>query len=212
MHVLPPDSSDFPDVNQADADGRLAIGGNLFPATLIKAFRKGIFPWYNQYEPICWYSPPTRCILYADEIVISKSMKQVIKRETFQITRNNCFADVIKHCAQVRREGQSGTWIVQEMQEAYIRLHQLGIAHSVEVWHEGKLVGGLYGVALSPKIFSGESMFSLMPNASKAALIHLCQNHSYEVIDCQVPSAHLMSMGAIVISRGSYLALLQRLS
>lgn len=209
---MPPDSSEFPSVNHADEFGLLAVGSNLHPKTLQKAFRKGIFPWYSEDEPICWYSPAQRCVLFAKDIKVSKSMKQVLKQNKFRITMDNCFEEVIRYCAKVDRKGQDGTWIVDDMQEAYIKLHRMGMAHSIEVWHDENLVGGLYGIAISSKLFSGESMFSLMPNASKAALIWLCQNQDFELIDCQVESAHLLSMGAKVISRNNYLQLLNRLS
>lgn len=201
---LPTDEIVFPNPALADEDGLLAIGGDLSAKRLILAYQNGIFPWFSEGDPICWYSPHERCVIYPTKIKISKSMKQVLKSNTFSITVNKAFEKVIAHCAKAPRKDQPGTWITEEMQAAYINLHQLGWAHSVEVWKEDNLVGGLYGVAVG-KVFCGESMFSLVNNASKVALIHLCQQTNVEMIDCQLPNDHLLSMGAEMIDRGRYM-------
>jgi len=194
----------FPDPALAEDDGLLAIEGDLSPERLQLAYQNGIFPWYSEGEPILWFAPHQRFVLYPTELRISKSMRQVMRSGKFKITFNQCFADVIKACADIKREGQDGTWITTDMQQAYIRLHQLGITHSVEVWQNDDLVGGLYGVAVG-KVFCGESMFSLVSNASKLALITLCQTGLYQLIDCQVYTGHLESMGARMISRDEYM-------
>jgi leucyl/phenylalanyl-tRNA--protein transferase len=197
------DRSWFPDTALADEDGLLAFGGDLSHERLLNAYRRGIFPWYNSDTPILWYSPHQRFVLFPSEIHITKSMNQVIRSGKFEIKRNTAFAEVIQNCAGVSREGQDGTWITNEMQEAYIGLHREGYAHSIEAWHNNELVGGLYGVETG-NIFCGESMFSKESNASKAALIWLAQNFGYKLIDCQVPTDHLKRMGAKMISREEY--------
>jgi len=199
----------FPDPALAEEDGLLAIEGDLSAERLILAYQNGIFPWYSDDEPILWFAPHQRFVLYADELRISKSMRQVIRANKFKVTFNKCFADVIKACADAKREGQDGTWITADMQQAYIRLHRLGIAHSVEVWQDDILAGGLYGVAVGT-VLCGESMFSKVSNASKLALITLCQTGKYKVIDCQLHTAHLESMGARMISRDEYMAALKK--
>jgi len=198
------DDIEFPPAELAEEDGLLAVGGDLSPQRLLKAYSLGIFPWYSEETPILWYSPHERFVIFPDKLKISKSMKQVLRSGKFHITENKAFARVIKACAEVERKDQPGTWILDEMQEAYINLHQLGYASSVEVWHNNKLVGGLYGVKQGT-IFCGESMFSTMSNASKAALIWLCQNKNYTLIDCQLHTEHLESMGAEFISREDYI-------
>ena len=197
------DTIRFPNPAFAEPDGLLAIGGDLKPDRLLEAYRKGIFPWYNDDTPILWYSPHKRFVLFPEELKVSKSMRQVIRSGRFDVTFNHAFADVIAACASLPRRGQDGTWITSDMQEAYVCLHELGKAHSVEVWHEGRLVGGLYGV-VSGQVFCGESMFSQMANASKIALIALCQTKTYLLIDCQVYTDHLASMGARMIPRAVY--------
>ncbi len=204
---LDDDAIGFPNPAFAEPDGLLAIGGDLTPERLIEAYRNGIFPWYDDDSPILWYSPHERFVLFPEELRISKSMRQVIRSGKFDITFDNAFADVIAACAASPRHGQDGTWITRDMQAAYNALHQLGQAHSVETWHEGKLVGGLYGVACG-QVFCGESMFSHMANASKMALIALCQSQTYRLIDCQVHTDHLASLGARLIPRAAYLRLL----
>lgn len=197
----------FPKPELAEEDGLLAVGGDLSPERLILAYQNGIFPWYSDETPILWYSPHERFVLFPDQLKVSSSMRKVINGGQFQITFNKAFPDVIKECAQIPREGENGTWITTEMQNAYISLHKLGYSHSVEIWQDDILVGGLYGVTVNG-IFCGESMFSKVSNASKAALIWLCQNKPFQMIDCQVHTSHLESLGAKFISRSEYLDLL----
>lgn len=194
----------FPDPELAEDDGLLAIGGDLSPQRLLLAYQNGIFPWYSNDTPILWYSPHERFVLYPVELKISKSMRQVLRSGKFRVTINTAFADVINNCSIAPREGQDGTWITDDMKTAYINLHQLGYAHSVEVWLANELVGGLYGVQVG-RVFCGESMFSKASNASKIALIHLCQTGLYNLIDCQVHTEHLESMGARMIGRELYM-------
>lgn len=203
INFLPENFEDFPDVSKSNDFGLLAVGGNLFPETLLKAYSKGIFPWYNEGEPICWYAPKERCVVFPNKVKVSKSMQQVLKNGKFTVTKNKAFEQVIQNCASVYRNSQQGTWIVEEMQQAYIRLHQLGFASSIEVWLEGQLVGGLYGIE-QKRIFCGESMFSKVSNASKVAFIHLCRDYNYELIDCQIENPHLISLGAEMISRAHF--------
>lgn len=188
----------FPDPALAQKDGLLAIGGDLRPERLLKAYQQGIFPWYGENLPILWYAPHNRFVLYPRELKISKSMAKIMNKQIFDITYNHAFEDVIEYCSSISRANQNGTWIVEDMKEAYKRLHKLGFAHSVEVWSENKLVGGLYGVLVG-KVFCGESMFSKISNASKAALIFLCQNFDLDLIDCQVYTDHLASLGAKLV-------------
>ena len=206
---LPDDEIVFPNPELADEDGLLAIGGDLCAERLILAYEHGIFPWFSEGDPICWYSPHERCVIYPDKVKITKSMRQVLKNAGFKVTANQAFEKVIANCAKTPRKDQPGTWITKEMQDAYINLHRLGYAHSVEVWKEGNLVGGLYGVAIG-KVFCGESMFSLVSNASKVALIFLCKQTDFELIDCQLPNEHLLSLGAEMIDRKTYMDFLVR--
>ncbi|QNR84528.1 leucyl/phenylalanyl-tRNA--protein transferase [Pedobacter riviphilus] len=201
------DNPGFPDPALAEEDGLLAIGGDLSTERLLIAYSNGIFPWFSEGEPILWYSPHERCVIYPDKIKISKSMQKVLNQQVFKITFDQAFAEVIRNCATTERKGQDGTWITNEMQEAYISLHQQGYAHSVEVWLEDKLVGGLYGLKVN-RVFCGESMFSHVSNASKAALIFLSKMN-IDLIDCQLPNDHLMSLGAEMIVRELYMELLQ---
>jgi leucyl/phenylalanyl-tRNA--protein transferase len=198
----------FPDPALAEPDGLLAVDGDLSTERLLLAYQNGIFPWYSDDTPILWYSPPERFVLYPGELKISKSMRQVLRSGKFTVTVNKSFEEVIKACSSVPREGQDGTWITAEMKEAYIQLHHKGYAHSVEVWNKNELAGGLYGVQIG-MVFCGESMFSLLNNASKIALINLCNSGLYRLIDCQVHTNHLESLGARLISRDEYLAALQ---
>ena len=201
----------FPHPSLANSDGLLAAYGDLSPERLLFAYCNGIFPWYSEGEPILWWSPDPRFILYPKDIKISHSMKKILKKNTFKITYNTCFKDVIANCANVRKD-TTGTWITDEMIEAYCTLHELNFAHSIEAWYENKLVGGLYGLIIG-KCFFGESMFSLMSNASKAAFITLCQKleeENFLFIDCQVYTKHLESLGAVMISRDEYLKLLKK--
>lgn len=202
----------FPELSEAEEDGLLALGGDLSPERLVLAYRSGIFPWYNAEDPILWWSPDPRFVLFPDELYVSKSMKQVLKKNVFEYRQDTCFETVMRSCAAQPRKGQPGTWITEEMIAAYVRLHQLGRAHSAESWQDGLLVGGLYGIRLG-KVFFGESMFSTVSNASKAAFLQLVQRLKYEgiqLIDCQMHTDHLASLGARAISRAEYLQLLIR--
>jgi len=198
----------FPDPQLAEPDGLLAVGGDLSPERLLLAYQNSIFPWYSDDTPILWYSPPERFVLYPDRLRITKSMKQVLKSGKFEVTFNHCFAEVITACSSAFRKDQDGTWITNDMIEAYTTLHQIGHTHSVEVWENKVLVGGLYGVHVG-RVFCGESMFSKVSNASKTALIYLCQTGKYDLIDCQAHTHHLESMGAEMISREAYLEILK---
>jgi leucyl/phenylalanyl-tRNA--protein transferase len=200
----------FPPIESADDSGLLAIGGDLSKQRLLLAYRSGIFPWFNEEDPICWWSPDPRFVLFPQEIKISKSMKAVFRKNEFEFTVNTAFSKVITHCKNIHRDGQAGTWITDEMQEAYIRLHKAGFAHSAEAWCSGKLVGGLYGIRIG-KVFFGESMFSLQANASKFAFINyvqLLQNENVQLIDCQLHTAHLESLGGRMIERSEFKKLL----
>lgn len=197
----------FPDPALAEEDGLLAIGGDLSKERLLLAYQSGIFPWFSEGDPILWYSPHQRCVIFPDLIKVSKSMKKVMKSEDFKITENQAFADVIFNCAETPRTDQDGTWITTEMKEAYIDLHVKGLAKSIEVWKENELVGGLYGVVIG-NVFCGESMFSKVSNASKTALFYLAQKPGLQLIDCQLPNEHLMRMGAEMISRDEYMKFL----
>ena len=192
----------FPPPDLAREDGLLAVGGDLSPERLILAYSHGIFPWYSDGEPILWWSPSPRLILIPQKFHCSRRLARQIRQGTYQTRFDTAFHDVITHCAGVRREHDNGTWIVQDMIEAYCRLHELGYAHSVECWQGDKLVGGLYGVALGGTFF-GESMFSLAPNCSKIALAALCSkltDWDFDLIDCQMKTAHLLRLGAEEIS------------
>jgi len=202
----------FPSVDQADEEGLLAIGGDLSAERLLLAYRNGIFPWYNEDEPICWWSPDPRFVLYPDKLKITKSMQTVLNNGTFRFTINRAFEEVIKNCKSVTRKDQDGTWISPDVQEAYINLHKLGYAHSTEAWLNGELVGGLYGIRLG-KIFFGESMFSKASNASKFAFINYVkqlQKEEVQLIDCQIYTDHLKSLGATMIDRINFIDLLHK--
>lgn len=205
---LPDDELVFPNPSLADEDGLLAIGGDLSLERLLLAYSNGIFPWFSEGDPILWYAPHQRCIIYPSKINISKSMRKILKENLFKISINQAFTDVIRNCANTVRSGQDGTWITNDMQNAYIHLHQKGYATSIEVWQNDKLVGGLYGVKIN-RVFCGESMFSLVSNASKVALIALSKT-DIDLIDCQLPNDHLMSMGAQMIDMDVYLKILQK--
>lgn len=197
----------FPPADRADEQGILAIGGDLSPERLLLAYSLGIFPWFSEEDPIIWWSPNPRFVMYPTALNISKSMAQVLKKQHFQITFDTNFRGVITACQQVKREGQSGTWITDDMLEAYCHLHALGYAHSAEAWQEGQLVGGVYGVSLG-RAFFGESMFTRVSNASKAAYITLVQKlqkNGFQLIDCQVYTEHLESLGAVNIPRNLFL-------
>ncbi|MEP3372265.1 MAG: leucyl/phenylalanyl-tRNA--protein transferase [Maribacter dokdonensis] len=201
----------FPPVENANVEGLLAVGGDLSPERLLLAYQNGIFPWFDNDSIILWWSPDPRMVLFPNEIKVSKSMKKVIRNKQFKLTKNTCFERVLEYCSSVPREGQDGTWITEAMKTAYIKLHEKGIAQSYEVWEEDKLVGGLYGVDLG-HVFCGESMFSLASNASKFAFIKLAEELSlkgYKVIDCQLHTDHLASMGAKEIARKDFMAILK---
>jgi leucyl/phenylalanyl-tRNA--protein transferase len=202
----------FPSPKQANINGLLAIGGDLSVDRLLLAYHQGIFPWFNHGEPISWYSPNPRMVLFPEELKVSKTMKQVLSRKQFEISYDQAFADVIKSCSAIPRESQFGTWITNDMIEAYTELHQRGYAHSVEAWQDGRLVGGLYGVSLG-KCFFGESMFAKVSNASKAAFISLVQHlqsKGFWLIDCQVYTSHLASLGARLIRRHEFLKFIDK--
>jgi leucyl/phenylalanyl-tRNA--protein transferase len=199
----------FPDPELAEPDGLLAVGGDLSTERLLLAYQNGIFPWYGDDTPILWYSPHERFVLFPAELKVSKSTRKLLRPDKFRITTDTSFEKVITACSSVKRNEQDGTWITGEMKAAYIKLHNEGVAHSVEVWHENNLVGGLYGVKIG-SVFCGESMFSLVSNASKIALIHLCNSGLYQLIDCQVHTGHLASMGAKLISRKEYMDFVKR--
>tara|TARA_R110002073_G_scaffold54305_6_gene139898 strand:- start:2178 stop:2813 length:636 start_codon:yes stop_codon:yes gene_type:complete len=201
----------FPDVEKADDDGLLAVGGDLSPERLLLAYKNGIFPWFNEDSMILWWSPDPRMVLFPNKIKISKSMAQVIKSNKFRITWNTQFEEVVNACSAIKRKGQAGTWITPEMKSAYLKLHQMGIAKSIEVWESHNLVGGLYGIDLG-NVFCGESMFSRKSNASKFAFISLAkelQQKEYKLIDCQVYTAHLESLGAEEIPRKQFIKILK---
>jgi leucyl/phenylalanyl-tRNA---protein transferase len=202
----------FPDIEHADDEGLLAYGGCLEPEYLIEAYGHGIFPWFSEGDPILWWSPNPRMVLFPAELKISKSLRSRLNRGEFTLSADRAFAEVIRECAAVARGDDKGTWITTEMIEAYERLHVLGIAHSIEAWKDGELAGGLYGIAIG-RMFFGESMFHRRTDASKAALAHLCQimiDHDFALIDAQLHTTHLESLGARLIPRGDYLDILGR--
>ncbi len=196
---------EFPDVSEASAEGLLAIGGDLSSERLIYAYSKGIFPWFDDDEPILWWSPDPRFVLFPTDLKVSKSMSKIMKKERFKITYDKAFKEVITACSIKKRPGQKGTWISKGMIEAYINLHKLGHAKSVEVWEGDNLVGGLYGIEVNKNIFCGESMFADVSNASKAGFIALVKDSNYKLIDCQLHTKHLESLGAKYISRVEFL-------
>lgn len=211
MFLLTPEIS-FPPVELADEDGLLAMGGDLSTQRLLLAYKKGIFPWYNEGEPICWWSPHPRFVLFPNELKVSKSMHTVLNNGRYKFTINKNFEAVIKNCKTITRKEQDGTWIQPAIVAAYTKLHQLGYAFSAETWQDGKLVGGLYGVKLG-NIFFGESMFSLQSNASKFAFINFVrhlQQQQVQLIDCQVYTAHLQTLGARMIDRKLFVEILQK--
>ena len=209
-YLIPPLSNysyAFPSPRFASDEGLLAYGGDLSTTRLLTAYRNGIFPWYLEGDPILWWSPNPRLLLYPKDFKVRKSFKRVLRNGGFRVTFDHCFADVIRYCATVPREGQKGSWIVPQMQEAYIRLHEEGYAHSVEVYKGGELVGGLYGVSMG-KAFFGESMFSLVSNASKVAfkaLSDLLGERGYDFIDCQMKTEHMVGLGAQTVERNRFL-------
>ena len=198
-------NNQFPNVNKASEYGLLAVGGDLSPERLLSAYDKGIFPWFEDDKQILWWSPDPRFVLFPNELKVSKSMKQFLRNCDLKVTVNQNFREVITECARAKRNGQIDTWITKGMIEAYVKLHELGYALSVEVWQKNKLVGGFYGVDLKKGIFFGESMFSKVSNASKAGFITFIQNNNYKLIDCQDYTNHLKSLGARDISRNEFL-------
>lgn len=200
---------DFPHPSYAEKDGLLAIGGDLSAERLLLAYSNGIFPWFSDDSPILWYAPDPRFVIYPSKIKISKSMASCIRKNTFSISIDQNFNEVIKSCSSINRKDQDGTWITEDMIRAYTTLYTMGYAHSVEVSQEGVLVGGLYGVLING-VFCGESMFSKVPNASKAALIYLAQEIDLQLIDCQFHTTHLESMGGEYLPLSDYLAILTK--
>ncbi len=203
----------FPDPHQASVEGLLAVGGNLSVQRLLLAYNSGIFPWYDEKQPLLWWSPDPRMVLFPRKFKVSKSLRKTLRQGKFQITFNQNFAEVIEYCASVKRKGESGTWITSHMQKAYLELHKAGHAISIEVWENDKLVGGLYGINLPERrVFCGESMFSLVSDASKVAFYYLSQYalaKEYKFIDCQLYNPHLESLGAEEIKRKTFLRLLR---
>jgi len=204
---LLPEAVVFPSPHLARKDGLLAVGGDLRTDRLLEAYRRGIFPWYQDGEPILWWSPDPRLLLYPEKLHISKSLEKIIRKAAFHITYDTAFERVIVGCAAIRIENNEGTWIVDDMIQAYALLHRAGYAHSIEAWQDGKLVGGLYGVSLGGAFF-GESMFSKVSNASKVALVSLVHRLStwgFDFLDCQIPTAHLKQFGACEVPRHRFL-------
>ena len=197
----------FPSPQSATQEGIVAVGGDLNPLRILEAYKNGIFPWFNDDENLMWWSPDPRMILFPEKIKISKSFKSFLKKKEYRVSFNENFEDVIESCSNIKRVNQKGTWITNGLKQSFIELHLMGYAHSVEVWQNGVIVGGLYGLDLG-NIFCGESMFSIKSNASKVGLYFLCQElkqNNYRFIDCQVPSQHLRSLGAEEISRDNFL-------
>ncbi len=204
---LSPYSYNFPDPRYASKEGIVAYGGDLSPNRLLNAYKRGIFPWYSEGDPILWWSPDPRLLLYPQEIKISRSLRKSLKK--FSVKIDTDFKAVIESCRELRQE--KGTWILPEVVEAFCELHEMGFAHSVEVYRDGELVGGLYGLAIGA-VFCGESMFNRMSDASKVALVHLCeisQEFGIDFIDCQVPSDHLKRLGAVEVPRSRFLDMLE---
>jgi leucyl/phenylalanyl-tRNA--protein transferase len=211
MYLLTDDMI-FPPIESADENGFLAIGGDLSAERLLKAYNNGIFPWYNEDEPICWWSPDPRFVLFPEQLHVSKSMQHVIKSRQFSFTVNRAFEQVIGACSSIKRKDANGTWIHKEMIEAYTRLYKLGYAFSAEAWQGDQLAGGLYGVKLG-KLFFGESMFSITPNASKFAFIKMVQQlqtENVKLVDCQMHTNHLESLGAVMLPREEFIKMLNQ--
>lgn len=197
----------FPSPKLATSEGIVAVGGDLNPLRVLEAYKNGIFPWFNDDENLIWWSPDPRMVLFPEKIKLSKSFKSFLKKKEYRVSFNENFENVIESCSNIKRVGQKGTWITSGLKKSFNKLHEMGHAHSVEVWYQNVIIGGLYGLDLG-NVFCGESMFSTKPNASKVALYFLCQelkSNNYKFIDCQVPSEHLRSLGAEEISRDSFL-------
>lgn len=199
------DKIEFPDVSKASSEGLLAVGGDLSVQRLIHAYSTGIFPWFEDEEPILWWSPDPRFVIFPKDLKVSKSMAQLFKKKAFKVTKNKDFETVIRNCANAARHDQDGTWITENMIKAYIKLHALGYAVSVEVWQGKTLVGGLYGIDIGNKVFCGESMFTKVSNASKYGFIEFIQSSEYDIIDCQLHTKHLESLGGKYIPRIEFL-------
>ena len=202
------DTIAFPGYDCTSEEGVIALGGDLSVERLTHAYKNGIFPWFSDNDPIVWYCPFERMVLFPAEIKISKSMQKIINKNEFTITENTAFEAVIYNCKNIDRNDGFGTWITNDMEQAYLNLHKKGIAKSIEVWSKDELVGGLYGVEIN-HIFCGESMFSKVSNASKLAFMHLAKNKNYKLIDCQIHNEHLASLGAREIARGLFLSILK---
>jgi len=200
---------EFPPYEFTNKEGVIALGGDLSEERLIHAYKNGIFPWFSEGEPIVWYCPEERMILFPEKIKVSKSMQKIINKNEFAITENTAFEEVIFNCKNIKRKGDFGTWITDDMEKAYINLHKKGIAKSIEIWRNEELVGGLYGLEINT-IFCGESMFSKVSNASKIAFIYLAKKKNYTLIDCQIYNEHLASLGAKEISRNEFLDVLKK--
>lgn len=210
MVLLDTNNIAFPDPQLYDPDGGLiAVGGDLSPERIWLAYQLGIFPWYNPGEEILWWCPDPRFVLFPSGLKVSKSMKKILHKETFQFTENVCFEEVMRNCMSAKREGQDGTWISEELISSFVQLNAAGKAKSIEVWQDGNLVGGFYGVMVN-RVFCGESMFSKVSNASKAGFIHFVQKYEndLDLIDCQIHSEHLESLGATMIKKTEYLEIL----
>ncbi|AQS94991.1 leucyl/phenylalanyl-tRNA--protein transferase [Polaribacter sp. BM10] len=202
------DKIDFPDYKYTTKEGIIALGGDLSEERLIFAYQNGIFPWFSDDDPIVWYCPYDRMVLFPEDLKVSKSMRKILNKNKFTITENKAFAEVIYNCKNIDRKDDLGTWITNDMEQAYINLHKTGFAKSIEVWLDNELVGGLYGVEVNG-VFCGESMFSKVSNASKLAFIYLVQTKKYKLIDCQVYNDHLASLGAKEIDRALFLSILK---
>ena len=211
MVILAPELA-FPPLSRAGREGLLCIGGDLSPQRLLLAYKNGIFPWYSEGDPICWWSPPERMVVFPQEYSLPKKLRNVLNRKLFSVTFNTQFEKVIEGCRFSERNGQDGTWLTQEMHEAYLEMHRRGYAKSVEVWQEGELVGGLYGLDMGD-VFCGESMFSKVSNASKYAFVFLIKKlkaENYRLLDCQVYNHYLESLGATLIPRREFIKILKQ--
>jgi leucyl/phenylalanyl-tRNA--protein transferase len=202
------DKIEFPSYQQTSKEGIIALGGDLSEERLLHAYQNGIFPWFSEGDPIVWYCPLERMVLFPEEVRISKSMQKIINKNDFKITENSVFKEVIYNCKNITRTDGFGTWITDDMEDAYLRLHEIGVAKSIEVWYQNKLVGGLYGLEIN-NVFCGESMFSFRSNASKLAFIYLAKSAKYKLIDCQIHNDHLASLGAKEIERSRFLNILK---
>lgn len=210
MLLLDPDTISFPDPEFSHSEsGLLAVGGDLSPERIYFAYQLGIFPWFNPGEEFLWWCPDPRFVLFPNDLKVSKSMRKILRDEVFTFTQNKCFRQVMTECQQMYRPDQDGTWISDELIDSFVHLHEQGIAKSIEVWQNEELVGGFYGIQIG-KVFCGESMFAKVSNASKAGFINFIQNENLELMDCQIHSEHLESLGATMISKQEYLTILKR--